>query len=150
MTMEQRQAKENYLGVRGWVWAGKYQLERYLYLIHRITGLGLVFYGILHMFVMIVIRGLSGQEVYEAVMNYFDQPLFRIGEYLVLAAFIFHALNGLRLILQELGFILGKPKPPVYPYKDSLRRKRPLVLAMIALIVVFSTVALFAFVRRGS
>jgi len=98
---------------------------------------------------MIVIRGLLGEEIYKAMMNFFDHP-FKTGEYLVFAAFIFHGLNGLRLILQELGFILGKPKLHVYPYKDSLRRKRPIVLAMIAFVFVFSLIVLFAFVAGGS
>lgn len=140
---------KNYLGVKGWVWAGKYQIERYLYLLHRLTGLGLILYGSLHMFVMIVIRGFLGREAYEVVMDFFNHPLFKTGEYLVFAAFIFHGVNGLRLILQELGFMLGKPKPPVYPYKDSLRKKRPLVLAMIAVIVAFSLIVLVAFVSGG-
>lgn len=147
--MEQRQAKENYLGIRGWVWAGRYQLERYLYLFHRISGLGLVLYGMLHLCVMTIFR-IQGQGVYEALMRLFDNPVFKTGEYLVFTAFIFHGLNGLRLILQELGFILGKPTPPVYPYKDSLRRKRPVVLGMIAIVIVFAIVTLFAFVSGGS
>ncbi len=141
--------KENYLGVKGWAWAGKYQIERYLYFLHRLTGLGLLLYGSLHMFVMILIRGFIGQKAYETLMVFFDHPLFKTGEYLVLAAFIFHGLNGLRLILQELGFILGKPKPPIYPYKDSLRKKRPIVLTMIALIIICSIITLLAFVRQG-
>lgn len=144
-----QQVKENYLGVGGWIWAGRYQIERYLYFLHRITGLGLLLYAILHMLVMIVIRGLLGQEAYEALMNLFNQPIFKAGEYLVFGAFIFHGLNGLRLILQELGFILGKPKPPVYPYKDSLRQKRPVVLVMIAMVIVFSLITLFAFIGGG-
>jgi len=146
--MARRQVKENYLGWRGWVWAGRYQAERYLYLLHRITGLGLVLYLMLHLCVMTVFR-IQGQDVYETIMRLFDNPVFKAGEYLIFAAFIYHALNGLRLILQELGFILGKPTPPVYPYKDSLRKKRPIVLAMIAVVLIFVLVVLFDFVNGG-
>ena len=141
--------KRNYLGVWGWAWAGKYQLERYLYLFHRLTGLGLLLYLLLHLFVMTVFR-LQGQDVYEAVMRLFDHPLFKAGECLVLFAFIFHALNGLRLILQELGFLMGRPTRPIYPFKDSLRRKRPLVLGMVTLVMVFIALVLFDFVMGGS
>ena len=28
-------------------------------------------------------------------------------------------MNGVRLLLTELGFFLGKPKEPVYPYSSS-------------------------------
>ena len=146
--MEHRQAKENYLGWRGWVWAGRYKLERYLYLLHRITGLGLVLYFMLHLCVMTIFR-IQGQDIYEALMRLFANPVFKTGEYLVFAAFILHGLNGIRLILQELGFMLGKPKPPVYPYKDSLRRKRPITIAMIFLVLIFAAVVLFDFINGG-
>ena len=38
------------IGIRGWVYAGRYGLERYAYTLHRITGLGLLLYFILHIF----------------------------------------------------------------------------------------------------
>jgi succinate dehydrogenase/fumarate reductase cytochrome b subunit len=65
-------------------------------------------------------------------MAIFSHPGFKVGEYLVAAAFIIHAINGGRLILQHLGYTLGKPKTPVYPYVDALRRKRYLVWMMLA------------------
>ena len=41
-------AYNNRLGLKGWVYAGRYSFERYLYLGHRLSGLGLVAYMILH------------------------------------------------------------------------------------------------------
>ena len=146
--MKRNQPRENYLGIKGWAWAGQYKLERYLYLFHRITGLGILFYFLLHFCVMTIIR-LLGQDMYQAVMELFAHPMFKAGEYLVFIAFIFHALNGLRLSLQELGFLLGQPTPPIYPYKDSLRRKRPLTLGMMALTIVLAAVVLFDFISGG-
>ena len=146
--MKQGQPRENYLGFKGWGWAGKYKLERYLYLLHRITGLGILLYLLFHFCVMTIIR-LLGEDVYQAVMGLFEHPLFKAGEYLVFAAFVFHALNGLRLILQELGFLLGRPTPPIFPYKDSLRKKRPLTLGMVAIIVILVAMVLFDFVKGG-
>jgi succinate dehydrogenase / fumarate reductase cytochrome b subunit len=140
--------KSNYLGVRGWAWAGKYKLERYLYLLHRITGLGLILYVLIHLTVTTVFR-LQGQDFFEAVMRSFHHPVFKFGEFLVLFAFVIHALNGLRLILQESGFLMGRPTPPIYPFKDALRRKRPVVLGMIALVVVLAAAVLFDFVMGG-
>jgi succinate dehydrogenase/fumarate reductase cytochrome b subunit len=69
-----------------------------------------------------------------------------VGEYLVMAAFTFHALNGGRLILQHLGYTLGKPKPPVYPYVDSMRRRRPITWAMLTVIVALAIYVLIEFV----
>lgn len=120
----------NRLGIKGWAWAGRYTLERYLYTLHRVTGLGLLLYITLHL----TMNGfrLGGVESWSDIMGIFSSPGFKFGEYLVAAAFIIHAINGGRLILQHLGYTLGKPKTPVYPYVDALRRKRYLVWMMLA------------------
>ena len=146
--MRQIQPRQNYLGVSGWVWAGNYKLERYLYLLHRITGLGMLLFVIFHLIETTFFR-IQGQGVWEATMALLQQPWFEVGIYLVAVAFVYHALNGLRLILQELGFLLGKPTPPIYPYKDALRKKRPWTLAMVAVIVILTLVFLFDFVVGG-
>jgi len=146
--MKQIQPRQNNLGVGGWVWAGKYKLERYLYLLHRITGLGLILFVLVHL-VMTTIFRIQGQDVWESTMNLLHNPWFKAGEYLVAVAFIYHALNGLRLILQELGFILGKPTPPIYPWKDALRKKRPLTVAMITVVAILAAVFLFDFLKGG-
>ena len=41
-------AYNNRLGLKGWVFAGRYSFERYLYLGHRLSGLGLIAYMVLH------------------------------------------------------------------------------------------------------
>ncbi len=144
VSVRKRNTMENYLGIKGWVWAGWYRLERYLYTLQRLSGLGILFYLAMHL----IVNGfrLAGAEGWEGVMSLFRSPGFKVGEYLVIAAAIFHGLNGIRLILQELGFLLARPKPPVYPYRDSLRRRRPIVLAMGALVIVFLLVVLIDFV----
>ena len=146
--MKQRQHRQNYLGVGGWVWGGKYKLERYLYLLHRITGVGLVFFGIIHLIETTVFR-IQGQDVWEATLSFLEKPWFETGLYLVVVAFIFHALNGLRLTLQEMGFAMGKPTPPIYPYKDALRKKRLWTMAMLAVTIIFALVFLFDFLIGG-
>lgn len=144
VSVRKRNTLENYLGIKGWVWAGWYRLERYLYILQRLSGLGLLLYFAMHL----IVNGfrLGGESGWEGVMSLFRSPGFKAGEYLVVAAAVFHGLNGIRLILQEHGFLLGRPKPPVYPYRDSLRRRRPIVLAMGALVVVLLLVILIDFV----
>ncbi len=146
--MKQIEPRQNYLGAGGWVWAGKYKLERYLYLLHRITGLGLILFVIFHLIVTTIFR-IQGQDVWEATMRILHNPWFKIGEYLVVIAFIYHALNGLRLILQELGFTLGRPIPPIYPYKDALRKKRSWAIIILTVIVILALVVLVDFVAGG-
>ena len=135
---------QNRLGIVGWAWAGRYKIERYLYTLHRLTGLGLAAYIAIHL----IANGfrLGGEGNWTDVMNLFSNTGFKVGEYLVMAAFIIHALNGGRLILQHLGITLGKPKPPVYPYVDSLRRKRYLIWVMLALMAALAIYTLVAFV----
>ena len=146
--MKQIQPRQNYLGAGGWIWGGKYKLERYLYSLHRITGLGLILFVIIHLIMTTVFR-IQGQDVWEATISLLHNPFFKFGEYLVVLAFVYHALNGLRLILQELGFALGKPTPPIYPYKDALRNKRPLTIAMITVVVIIAAIFLFDFFAGG-
>lgn len=146
--MRQIQPRQNYLGAGGWVWGGRYGLERYLYTLHRVTGLGMLLFGILHLIETTFFR-VQGQNMWEATMALLHNPVFEVGLYLVSLAFVFHALNGLRLLLQEFGFALGKPTRPIYPYKHSLRKKRPWTMVMIAVIVILALVFLFDFIIIG-
>jgi succinate dehydrogenase / fumarate reductase cytochrome b subunit len=124
----------NRLGVWGWLGGGRWGLERYLYSLHRLTGLGLLLYLLLHIFVT-SLRAL-GEESWEASMGVFSSPFFAWGEFLVFLAFAFHALNGLRLILIELGYAVGKPEDPVYPYRSSLNSQRPLMVVVMVVVVI--------------
>ncbi len=146
--MKNIQPRQNYLGAGGWVWGGKYKLERYLYLLHRATGLGLILFVIIHLIMTTVFR-IQGQDIWAATMAILHNPWFKFGEYLVVIAFSYHALNGLRLVLQELGLALGRPTPPIYPYQDSLRKKRPWTYVMLAVVVVLAAVFLFDFFKGG-
>lgn len=127
--------RANNLGIIGWLSGGRFGIDRYLYLLQRISGLGILFYFLLHIYVTGV--RVSGSEAWESIMSFMDKPIFHIGEYLIFAAFIYHGLNGLRLALTELGFFIGKPARPVYPYRTSLQRQRPLFVALMILAAIF-------------
>jgi len=146
--MRQVQPRQNNLGIGGWIWAGNYKLERYLYILHRVTGLGILLFLLIHLTMTTVFR-IQGQGVWEATMSILHNPWFKFGEYLVVVALIYHALNGLRLILQELGFLMGKPIPPIYPYRDSLRKKRLWTMAMIGIILILCLVFFYDFIAGG-
>lgn len=137
-------AYNNRLGLKGWVYAGKYTFERYLYLGHRLSGLGLVAYMVLH--IIETANRMRGEEAWAALMALFASPLFKVIEYLLFAAAVFHGMNGIRLLLTELGFFLGKPKEPVYPYSSSVMRHRPLtyvIMGLAALIIILGGSSLF-------
>jgi succinate dehydrogenase cytochrome b subunit len=127
-------AYNNRLGLKGWVYAGRYSIERYLYLGHRISGLGLITYMVLH--IVETANRIRGEEAWASLMALFASPPFRVIEYLLFCMAVFHAMNGLRLIFIELGFLLGKPQEPVYPYKSSVMKHRPLTYVMMLITFV--------------
>jgi succinate dehydrogenase / fumarate reductase cytochrome b subunit len=128
--------KYNLAGTSGLLTNLKYNLERYLYLLHRITGIGLVAYLILHIFV--TGTRLYGPEAYEVTHKLTANPIADIGLFFVMAGLIFHGVNGIRLIINEFGLLLGKPKRPEYPYRQILKTGKPrgLLLLMVAIGII--------------
>jgi succinate dehydrogenase / fumarate reductase cytochrome b subunit len=121
---------DNRLGIKGWLAGGRWGLERYAYFLHRVTGLGILLYFLMH----VVVTSLRVNGIYLwAEGGPLARPVFKAGEFLVFAAFAYHAMNGVRLVLVELGFAVGKPIEPVYPYKSSLNVQRPLLVVMMVL-----------------
>lgn len=123
----------NALGIWGWLGGGRWGIERYAYALHRLTGLAILLYLLMHVFVTALrVRGIylwdEGQ--------FFDNFAFKVGEFLVFAAFAYHAFNGIRLVLVELGIAVGRPFEPVYPYKTSLNVQRPLLIVMMVLAAI--------------
>ena len=144
--MESR-AHPNRLGIWGWIGGGRWGFERYLYALHRITGLGLLLYFLLHIFV--TSARAFGPEAWKEMMESVEGPAFKVGEYLVFAAFVFHAVNGIRLGIIELGFGVGRPIEPVYPYATSVGRQRPLALAVMVVAGVLAAWGAWNFLFLG-
>ncbi len=74
----------------------RWQTGMTAWMLHRITGLGLVFYITLHIWVVSSLQ--LGQGAFDATMGFVQAPLFRFLEVGLLFCVIYHALNGLRLI----------------------------------------------------
>jgi succinate dehydrogenase / fumarate reductase cytochrome b subunit len=125
------------------VGGGRWGLERYLYTLHRVTGLGILFYFLLH--IVVTSSRALGQGPWESAMGAVTGPLFKLGEYLVFLAFAFHAANGLRLVLIELGVLTGKAEEPVYPYKSSLNVQRPFMIVMMVAAAALAGLGSWAF-----
>ncbi len=49
--MVEYKGRANRLGIWGWLGGGRWGAERYLYTLHRVTGLGILAYFLLHIFV---------------------------------------------------------------------------------------------------
>jgi succinate dehydrogenase / fumarate reductase cytochrome b subunit len=134
--MIENKGRPNRLGIVGWVAGGRWGFERYLYTLHRVTGLGILAYFLLHIFV--TSSRAFGESAWTSSMARVTGPLFKAGEFLVFAAFAFHAVNGVRLVLVELGFAIGKPIEPVYPYRTSVNEQRPLAIGVMILAAILT------------
>ena len=66
---------------------------------HRASGLGVLFYLFLHIVETSMV--LFGPEVYNAAVGIFKNLPARIGEVVLMAAIVYHALNGLRVIAMD-------------------------------------------------
>ncbi len=119
------------VGIYRWLAGGRRGFEGYLYVLHRISGTALLLFLAMHVF--FTAARLLGQETWERLMAATQSPVLIFLEYLVYCAFVFHALNGVRLILVELGFAVGKPDHPAYPYRGSIHRQRPLAIVLMVI-----------------
>ena len=140
-------AYPNRLGLWGWLGGGRWGFERYLYILHRLSGLGLLAYFLLH--ILVTSSRAFGQDAWEAAMSRVSGTVFVIGEYLVFAAFAFHAINGIRLVLVELGFGIGRPIEPVYPYRTSLHVQRWLAVGVMIAAAIVALVGGYDFFLVG-
>lgn len=80
----------------------------YAFVLHRVTGLALIFYVMLHIPVIgSVVLGVSS---FDAVMAFLHTKFWVILDIGLLAAVLFHGLNGVRLLLFDLGVLVKQQK----------------------------------------
>ncbi|MBU0735466.1 MAG: succinate dehydrogenase, cytochrome b556 subunit [Proteobacteria bacterium] len=73
------------------------------WILHRITGLGLVFYILLHTILMGVSL-LSGKEGFDATLSILmGHPVFELLDTMLLGAVLYHGFNGIRILLFDMG-----------------------------------------------
>lgn len=71
------------------------------WLLHRLSGLFLVLYLVFH---INGLRALSDPSEFEVYVTVFRSPLFKIAEFMLLIVAAFHAFNGMRILIQDMGF----------------------------------------------
>ncbi len=64
---------------------------------HRLAGVGIVLFLAVHILDTFLLRW--GPDVYNRAIRIYQMPLFRGFEVLLLAGVLYHALNGLRIVL---------------------------------------------------
>ena len=73
-----------------WAWVG-----------HRITGLVLVAYVFMHL--SFLSTASMGSEDFDSLMEVTSQPLFVAMDFLLIVVVIYHAMNGARVVMFDLG-----------------------------------------------
>jgi succinate dehydrogenase / fumarate reductase cytochrome b subunit len=77
------------------------------WILHRLTGLGLVLYIFIHI-VLMSSSLLRGQQAFDAMLSYLMGHLvFQVLETLLLGAALYHGFNGIRILLFDLGLGIG-------------------------------------------
>jgi succinate dehydrogenase / fumarate reductase cytochrome b subunit len=69
------------------------------WVLHRITGVGIYFFLLVHVLDTGLIR--VSPEAYNVVIGHYQTPFMGVAEIGLVAAVVFHAFNGLRIILVD-------------------------------------------------
>jgi succinate dehydrogenase / fumarate reductase, cytochrome b subunit len=69
------------------------------WVLHRITGVAIFFFLLVHVLDTALIR--VAPDAYDAVIGTYKQPLMGLGEIVLVGAIVYHAFNGLRIILVD-------------------------------------------------
>lgn len=67
------------------------------FVLRRFTGIALVIYLAMHIWV--IGSAIQGPETFDARLNVVQSPIFKLLEILLLAAVVYHAFDGLRLLI---------------------------------------------------
>lgn len=82
-----------------------YSINGIRFVLHRLTGVALLVYLLAHIWAISAAM-LGGAALFNAVMAVLAKPAFFAVELFLFGCVIFHALNGLALILAERGITL--------------------------------------------
>ncbi|MFB9074277.1 succinate dehydrogenase, cytochrome b556 subunit [Citricoccus parietis] len=94
---------------------------------HRITGVAIFFFLLVHVLDTSLVR--VSPEAYNAVLGTYKNPLMAVGEVGLVAAIVYHAFNGLRIILVDF-------------WKGGTKHHKKMLWAVVVLSVI--TVGAFA------
>jgi succinate dehydrogenase / fumarate reductase cytochrome b subunit len=77
------------------------------WILHRLTGLGLVLYIFIHIILMSSSL-LRGQQAFDAMLTLLMRhPVFEVLDTMLLGAVLYHGFNGIRILLFDLGVGIG-------------------------------------------
>lgn len=77
----------------------------FAWLCHRLSGLAILVYLVLHVWGL---KALSDRDAFNELITDYHAPIYKFGEFMLLIAIAYHALNGLRIVL--IDFLGWSPK----------------------------------------
>ena len=69
--------------------------------LQRLTGVALVGYLFLHILVISIVQ--AGEDAFNSVLIVLQKPFFVVLDLFLIAAVVYHGLNGVRVLLFDLG-----------------------------------------------
>lgn len=91
------------------------------WILHRVTGLGVLLFLIIHVVETALV--IYSPELYDEALQLYKNPFFRFAELLIFFSVLYHAVNGLRIVIQDFR-----------PY--VMLRQRQLVWATVMIVVL--------------
>ncbi len=91
------------------LWPAHQAVGAWAWMLHRISGVVIALYGVTH--VVVISFTLGGGQAFDRIMELFQNPVFLSLELLLLGAVLYHMLNGVRIILFDLGVGIRRQKP---------------------------------------
>ena len=83
-------------------------LGMWAFWLHRLSGLAIALYLLMHVLVISTVVGGTGN--FNEAMKFLKAPLFVLLEMGLVAVILVHGLNGLRIVLFDLGYGVKKQK----------------------------------------
>ena len=114
-------AKENRSRSLGTALRYKGREGMWTWVLHRATGLGVLLFLVVHVVDTALI--VFSPELYDEALALYKSPLFRFAEVLIFFSVLFHAANGLRIVVQDF-------------WPAVMRRQRQLAWAAAAVVVL--------------
>lgn len=90
------------------LWPSTYKMGMWVWVLHRLTGLYLIGYGAFHL--LEIALSLVGVEAFDWFFGQGYSPLMQFLDLGLMTALFYHSLNGLRVILLDLGIGVKRHK----------------------------------------
>lgn len=156
VSTEPAEKARNKRGVAGWLNPYHYNFERWAYLFQRITGLGILLYVLGHLGdTSFFVGGPTGTgpsaSSWAFISGIVENSFGHLILVLVVLIIVFHGLNGLRLLVSELGLIFRKPSAIEFPYKaKSLKSPQQALIWVAIALALVGTLWAFLIIFEGA